>query len=151
MAKNEEKSFMNVEDETKNFDKKDIAAGKGMSILSYLGILSLIPYLTEKKNGYVRYHAVQGLNLFIFEMIYSVLYGILTSVIKVNGSCGLGYYGSLANAFGVTCKVTPWWVTVPLGIIGLGFGVLAIIGIVNVCQDKAKELPIINQVKIIKK
>ena len=60
-------------------------------------------------------------------MIYSVLYGILTSVIKVKGSCGAGYYGSLVDAFGVTCNVTPWWVTVPLSIIGLGFTVLAII------------------------
>lgn len=151
MAKKEEKSFMDVKDETKNFDKKDIESGKGMAIISYLGFLSLIPYLSEKKNKYVRYHAVQGLNLFILEMIYSVVYGILTSVIKVKGSCGTGYYGSLADAFGVTCKVTPWWITLPLGIIGLGFTALAIIGIVNACQDKAKELPIVNQIKIIKK
>lgn len=151
MAKKEEKSFMDVKDETKNFDKKDIESGKGMSILSYLGILALIPYLTEKNNSYVRYHAVQGLNLFIIEIIYSVVYGILTSVIKVNGSCGYGYYGNLANAFGVTCKVTPWWVTVPLGLIGLVFTVLAIVGIVNACQGKAKELPVVNQIKIIKK
>lgn len=151
MAKKEEQSFMDVKDETKNFDKKDIESGKGMAIISYLGFLSLIPYLSEKKNKYVRYHAVQGLNLFILEMIYSVAYGILTSVIKVKGSCGGGYYGNLASAFGVTCKVTPWWITLPLGIIGLGFTALAIIGIVNACQDKAKELPIVNQIKIIKK
>lgn len=151
MAKKEEQSFMDVKDETKNFDKKDIETGKGMSIISYLGFLSIIPYLSEKKNKYVRYHAVQGMNLFVLEMIYSVIYGILTSVIKVKGSCGGGYYGSLADAFGVTCKVTPWWITLPLGIIGLGFTVLAIIGIVNACQDKAKELPIVNQIKIIKK
>ncbi len=49
MAKNEEKSFMDVKDETNNFDKKDIESGKGMAVLSYIGILSLIPYLTEKK------------------------------------------------------------------------------------------------------
>ena len=45
MAKKEEKSFMDVKDETKNFDKKDIESGKGMAIISYLGFLSLIPYL----------------------------------------------------------------------------------------------------------
>lgn len=151
MEKNESKSFMDVKDETSSFDKKDIEAGKAMSVISYLGVLSLIPYLTEKKNGYVRFHAIQGLNLFIIELIYSVVYGILTSIIKVDGSCGAGYYGSLASAFGVTCKVTPWWVTVPLGLIGLCFTVLAIIGIINACQNKAKELPIVNQIKIVKK
>ena len=38
MAKNEEKSFMDVKDETNNFDKKDIESGKGMAVLSYIGI-----------------------------------------------------------------------------------------------------------------
>lgn len=151
MEKNESKSFMDVKDETKNFDKKDIESGKKMAVLSYLGVLSLIPYLTEKKNAYVRYHAVQGLNLFIIELIYSVISGVLSSVIKVNGSCGAGYYGTFADAFDITCKVTPWWVTLPLGLIGVCFTVLAIIGIVNACQNKAKELPIVNQIKIVKK
>jgi len=143
------KDFINnVEDSTKTFDKKDIESGKGMGILSY--ILPFIPFFAEKNNKFVVYHAKQGMNLLMLSIAYSIVYGVLSSVIKVKGDCGYGYWGDLAEAFGTTCKVTPWWVTVPLSIIGLGITLLAILGIVNVCKGKAKELPIVNKIKIFK-
>ena len=131
------------------YEKKDIESGKGMAILSY--ILPLIPYFAEKENKYVRYHAIQGMNLFIIAIAYSIIYTILTSVIKVKGSCGYGYWGEWAASLGTYCKVTPWWVTVPLSLIGFIITALCVIGIINVCNGKAKELPIINNIKIIKK
>ena len=86
------------------------------------------------------------MNLFILAIAYSILFSILTSIIKVKTACGIwaGY------EIGV-CEITPWWVTWPLSLIGLCITALAIIGIVNVCQGKAKELPIIGKYKIIKK
>jgi uncharacterized membrane protein len=39
-----------------------------MAILSYLGILCLIPFLVFKDNDFVQYHAKQGLTLFIAEI-----------------------------------------------------------------------------------
>ena len=47
-------------------------------------------------------------------------------------------------------KITPWWVIWPLNIIGILILVIAVIGILNVINGKAKELPIINKIKIIK-
>lgn|SRR5574344_2179054 len=144
--KDKAKDMLNdVKDESKSFDKKEIESGKGMAILSY--IIPPIPYFAEKNNKYVRYHAVQGMNLLIISIAYSIIYGILTSIIKVNGNCGtwLGY--DLGNY----CKVTPWWVTLPLSLIGLFISILCIIGIVNVCNGKAKELPIVNKFKVFKK
>ena len=35
---------------------------KLLGILSYLGILSLIPYFCSDKSDFVKYHATQGLN-----------------------------------------------------------------------------------------
>jgi len=143
------KDFMNnVEDSTKEFDKKDIESGKGMGILSY--ILPFIPFLAEKKNKFVVYHAKQGMNLLILAIAYSIIYSILTSIIKVEGDCGYGYWGDLAASVGVTCDVTPWWVTLPLSLIGLCFTILCVIGIINVCKGRARELPIVNKVKIFK-
>lgn len=132
-----------VDDSTKKFTKEEIKNGKGMGVLSY--IIPLIPFLCEKKNKYAMYHAKQGMNLFIVSIAYSIVYSILTSVIKVEGSCG-----KFGDYFGVTCKVTPLWVTLPLTLISLCICALCIIGIVNVCQGKAKELPIVNKVKIFK-
>ena len=133
-----------VKDDSKSFDKKDIENGKGMAILSY--IIPPIPYFAEKNNKYVKYHSAQGMNLLIIAIAYSIVYGILTSIIKVNGNCGtwLGY--NLGNY----CKITPWWVTLPLSLIGICITILCIMGIINVCNGKAKELPIVNKIKIFK-
>ena len=140
--------FNNLEDSTSNFEKKDIESGKAMGVLSY--IIPLIPFFAEKKNKFVVYHAKQGMNLLIVSIAYTILYVILTSVVKVNGDCGYGYLGDFAESLGITCEVTPWWITWPLNIIGLGITILAIMGIVYVCQGKAKELPIVNKIKIFK-
>ena len=45
---------------------------KLMGVLSYLGILSLIPYFIKDQSSFVRYHAVRGLNLFLLELIAGV-------------------------------------------------------------------------------
>ena len=140
--------FNNLKDSTSNFQKTDIEAGKGMGVLSY--IIPLIPFFAEKKNKFVVYHAKQGMNLFIVSIAYIILYAILAAVIKVDGNCGYGYLGNFAESLGITCEVTPWWITWPLNIIGLGITILAIMGIVYVCQGKAKELPIINKIRIFK-
>lgn len=129
-----------VKDSTKEFTKKDIESGKGMGILSY--ILPFIPYFAEKNNKYVRYHAIQGMNLLIVAIAYSIVYSVLSNLITVKKSC---WY--IENCY----RVTPWWITLPLSLIGLCITILCIIGIVNVCNGKAKELPIVNKVKIFKK
>lgn len=134
----------NVEDSTNKFTKKDIEDGKTMAILSY--IIPLIPFFTEKNNKYVVYHAKQGMNLFVISIAYAIINSILTSVIKVKGSCGTFWGYDLGNY----CKVTPWWVTLPLTIVGIAIGVLAIIGLINAINGKAKEIPLVNKVKIFK-
>lgn len=141
--KDKVQDFVNsVKDDSKFFNKKDIESGKGMAILAY--ILPFIPYLVEKKNKFVKYHSAQGMNLLIIVIAYSIIYSILTSIIKVNGSCGTWFGYNIGNY----CKVTPWWVTLPLSLIGLGFTILCVIGIINVCNGKAKELPVVNKIKI---
>ncbi len=143
--KDKAKDFVNdVKDESNEFTKEEKEKGKGMAILSY--IIPLIPFFANKDNKYVRYHAVQGMNLLMLAIAYSIVNSILTSVIKVNGSCGswLGY--NLGNY----CKITPWWVTWPLTILGLCITVLCVMGIINVCNGKAKELPVVNKIKIFK-
>ena len=106
---------------------KEVEDGKGMAILSYIGILALIPYLSEKNNKFVMYHAKQGLNLFILEIIASVALSVLA----------------------VTIILIPL-IAVLSPIVGILSFVLSIIGIVNVCNGEEKELPIINKIKIIK-
>ena len=88
-------------------------------MLSYIWILFLVPLLAAKNSKFARFHANQGLVLFIC----SVVLGILAAIPIVK------------------------YVAMLLEVVAL---VLAIIGIVNVLNGKAKELPIIGGIKLIK-
>lgn len=94
-----------------------------MGVLSYLSILVLIPLILRKESDFVRFHANQGLILFIGEVIL----GILTSVFS-------------------------WVPVLPivLGLLNIVFFVFSIIGIINVVNEKKEELPLIGKIRIIK-
>ena len=96
-------------------DPKDIQENKGLTVLSYIGLLCLVPLLAKKDSKFAQYHAKQGLVLFIMELIIWVLL-----VIPVLG-----------------------WIIYVVGIITSL--VLAIMGIMNVVNGKCKELPIIGK------
>ena len=95
-----------------------------MGVLAYLGILALIPYFSKGQSSFVRFHALQGMNLLILEVIAGVAIGIL-SYVPVLGS------------------IVSW-------VVSLGSLAFTIIGIVNVANKEMKELPIIGGVQIIK-
>lgn len=63
---------------------------KIMLILSYLGLLSLIPLLTVKDSDYVVFHARQGIVLFAFAILLQIL-----NVVPVIGWI-VGCLGSVA-------------------------------------------------------
>ena len=104
--------------------KSEAESGRLLGILSYIGILCLIPYFTEKNNSFVVFHAKQGLNLFIFEIICYVGIQVVARIIPM-----LGFLTKL---------------------IELGILVFSVIGIVYVCQSEKKELPLISEIKFIK-
>lgn len=124
--------FTDLKDTTNEYDKKDIEKGKLMSILAYLGILCLIPYFAEKENKFVRYHAIQGLNLFLITLIYSVGLGVVSTILMF-------------------IPIIGWILIMLLSLLSYGFTALCIWGIVNVCQEKAKQLPLVNKWQLIKK
>ena len=108
----------NTKDSTEQFDKDDIEKNKAMGLLAY--ILFFIPLLAAKDSPFARYHANQGLVLF--------LAAILSSVILIIPILG--------------------WIIAP--ILSIVITVLAVIGIINALNGKAKELPIIGKFKILK-
>lgn len=116
------------------YDKKDIEDGMAMGILSYIGLLALIPFFVEKKNKFVVYHAKQGVNLLILWAAAAVAVLIL---------------------FGIIFTIPMFWglaTIIPLlsSAVGIFALVLSILGIVQVVNGKAEELPFIGKIKIIK-
>ena len=110
----------NTADTTADYDKKDIEDNKIMAILAYIGILFLVPLLAAKDSKFARFHASQGLILFLLGLA-----GALVLIIPILG----------------------WLVSALVSIATL---VLMILGIINVCQGKAKELPIIGKINLLK-
>lgn len=124
-------SLNNTADETAQFDAGDIQQNKVMAILAYIGILVLIPLFAAKGSRFARYHTNQGLVLCIAEIAYSIVYGILSSII-------------LAISWRLYSLVSI------IGLIGLVFLVLAVIGIINAANGRAKELPVIGKIELLK-
>lgn len=99
---------------------------KVYGILSYIGILVLVPIIAGKTQ-FARFHANQGLILMIIEIVVGVICGILSfiPVIRV--------------IFGIIS-----------GLIELVTLVLSIIGIVNAANGEMKELPVIGSIHLLK-
>lgn len=137
--------IMDTEDSTNEYDKKDIEANRGLAMISYLGPLALIPFLVSKDSKFVQYHAKQGLNLFVIEIIIGIFSYFLTSIIQIPKMCTL--WGETTYECGV---IVPWWITLPISLVEAVTFIVALVGFVYAYQGKAKELPIVGKIKIIK-
>lgn len=60
-----------------------------MIILSYLGILALIPYLTKKEDPDVHWHAKNGVGLLILDVVVWVLFFVVGMLLR-NTAIGCG-------------------------------------------------------------
>lgn len=98
--------------------KPHMGGGNLMAIFAYLGILIIIPFLTDsRKDPFVKYHLKQGLALLIFDAIGWVI-AIVIGWVPVIGPL-LSWIWTVASI------------------------VLAIVGIINVLQGQEKELLIV--------
>ena len=131
--------FTNTEDKTAEFDAADISDNKVYSILSYIGILVLVAILAAPKSKFARFHANQGLVLFIIEAAYGIISTVITNVLKLA-------FRFVPAVFSVSYFI----LSAILGCIGLVFLVFVIIGVINAANGKAKELPIIGKITILK-
>lgn len=120
------KDLNNTEDTTDQFEQDDINNNKLMAVLAYLSWLVLIPLFGAKESKFARYHVNQGLVLAIAEIVAVVLLGILGRI----------------PAIGFIFRIVKY-------LVELGCAVLAILGILNAANGKAKELPIVGKFKIV--
>ena len=116
---------MNTQDYTSEFDPIDVRENKGISVLSYFGLLFLIPYLARQNSRFARFHVNQGMVLFIASLAVNVISSIISRIPLIR-------------------ILSPVFTVVDIGIF-----VLMIIGIVNAAQGKAKDLPVIGSLRIL--
>ena len=60
-------------EEAASAEQKDIEENKLVAVLSYIGILFLIPMFAKKESKFSQFHAKQGLVLFLLEVLALVL------------------------------------------------------------------------------
>ena len=101
------------------FDKEDVEKNKVMAGLDY--IIFFLPLIACPDSAFGRFHANQGLLLFIFGVVGSFLLGLIPII---------------------------GWILLP--VLGLLTLVIGIIGLVNGLNGNAKELPVIGKFRIIK-
>lgn len=117
----------NTADTSADFDAADIEQNKVYALLSYIFILWLVPLLAAPRSEFARYHANQGLVLFIVNTVTFVFFRILgiIPIIRI-----------VTDLIGV--------------LVGLLCLALMILGIVNAANGTAKELPLIGSIKLLK-
>lgn len=142
-------------DSTADYDRNDIAQNKVYAILSYIGLLFLVPLLGAPNSKFARFHANQGIVLFIAEAALSIISAVFSLVFgAIKGALHTAYV--LVNLTGgvsfpyVLVSVLNVIFTVVFSILGLLILLLAIVGIINAAQGRAKELPLIGKIRILK-
>ena len=110
-------------------EAQDVENNKVMAVLAYIGILVLVPILAAKESRFARYHANQGLVLFIAEIVVGIVVGIVRTGMAF---VGLGLIGHLLGwAFNVLCLL------------------LMVLGIINAAKGALKELPVLGKIAIL--
>jgi uncharacterized membrane protein len=109
----------NTRDDTDRFSPSDIEQNRMMALLSYIWLCCLVPMFAAKNSPYALYHARQGLILAIVETAAALVLGLLAKIPL------LGIIFAIARFLLLfTCVV------------------LSLVGIYNVLNNKARELPL---------
>ena len=119
--------FTDTPDTTSEYEPEDIEKNRIISLFSYLSWLVLIPLIVGKDSKFAKFHVNQGLVLAIAEVLCILIVRILSHIPIIRLIAGIA--GS---------------------VLGVVFFIFAILGIVNAVNGKAKELPIIGNIKLIK-
>ena len=112
---------------------------KRITVVAYLGYLVLIPWICFPKIKYVRFHSNQGLILAILNTIF----GAITSILS-----------ALSRALLVNVRWLGIIFSILTAIISLAGGIviiyLIVVGIINAVKGRAKELPLIGKIRLLK-
>lgn len=124
-------SFKNAEDTTSEYEKKDIEKNLFFAIISYCGILILLPIIVVPDSKFARFHTSQALNLMILRFIYYIVSAVLI-LIFINVS-----------------RVATIIIAGLLALLGIGVFAIWIQGIANAAGKRAKKLPFVGKFDIL--
>ncbi|MBE6686119.1 MAG: hypothetical protein E7591_02700 [Ruminococcaceae bacterium] len=138
------KDLFKIIDGTSFFEKEDIEKNKIMSLFAYIGILFLIPMFACKDSKFARFHTNQGIVLCIFYVVAGVVTAILEALpvllfVFIKAVFFKIIFGALIGIIGLLA-----------GVVNIALLALMILGIISAVTGKAKKLPIIGNIRILK-
>ena len=142
-AKKNLKDLLKIIDGTSYFQEDDIQKNKIMSLFSYIGLLFLIPLFACKDSKFARFHTNQGIVLCILGVALEVIAGIVMGVTALFLIPDMVFFKVVA----ILCMSVEgliFWV------LGLALTALMVLGIISAVTGKAKKLPIIGNIRILK-
>lgn len=119
--------FNDTPDTTGQFAHDDIEKNQVMAILAYCFWLVLFPIICAKDSKFARYHANQGLVLAVFETVAGLILGIFGGIPLIG-----------------------WIFRLARGLVFIVCILLAVIGVLNAANGKAKEVPFIGKIRLLK-
>lgn len=117
-------SYVTGADFTDQMDPGDIQQNKTVAIFAYFGILFIIPLLAAPNSRFAKFHANQGLVLFLIECAFSVCISVVS---------WFAFLRYIVGSFAVIAVI-----------------IFIVLGVVNAANGEAKELPLIGKISIIK-
>ena len=127
-----------IKDYTDSFSLEEIESGKALSIVSYL--IPLVPFILSKKNNYVKFHTINVMNILFTYLIFLIIKRTLSYIFGT--PCDL--------VSGLKCIILPISLRIFFAFINMIFSFIILYGVLNVCNNKAKEIPIISKIKLFK-
>ena len=142
-------------DHTAEFTEADRRNNHVLGLVCYMGLYVLIPLLTVKKSRFVKFHANQGIVLMLANIVIQVINVVVTLLFGVLGGVASGIgaaaqsEGAILATGGILGVISFLW-SLFMAAIGIFFFVITIIGMVTAAQGKAKALPLISKIHLIK-
>lgn len=126
--------FFDTKNENSLLKQDDIDENCNLAIISYIPFLFFIPMIIKPCSGYLRYHGIQGLTMFLTFIILEFFNIIMGAI------CNSVFNDMLGTILTVIITV----------VINLAILLLISIGIANAVKGAARELPIIGKYKLLK-
>jgi uncharacterized membrane protein len=94
-----------------------------MLVLSYLGILALIPLITKKEDREIQWHAKNGLAITVAWIVFWIIYSVLQYFMPTAVGCAMSAIGC---------------------VLSLGWIIIAIVGIMKALKGDRLRIPMVS-------
>lgn len=119
---------------------EDIEQNRPMAVLAYMGPFVVVPLIFARESRFARFHANQGLLLFLLEFGLWMVNWVLGFLFMPNLSrTASGFFNAIAHLYGFAA-----------GIIWAVFAIMALAGILHAIAGAEDKLPVIGNFRIVK-